>query len=166
MCFWGNISFLEPLCPELHNTKSSNSFSGTFLTPRRCFLLAPCSHEMNGTSFPSARAGLFSRLTAWLGLESLHGWLASHQAGLAACANLGSLSHSKDLSELHPLSRASQVSQGITTVHRRLQNLKLPQPRVKSLGTTCVCVCSKAGKQGVCSEVSLGKGEVINESGS
>lgn len=121
---------------------------------------------MNDTSFPHARAGLFSCLTVWLGLESLHGWLAFHQAGLAACANLGSLSHRKDLSELHPLTRASQVSQGITTLCRGLQNPELPRAQVKSLGTTSVSFHSKAGKHRVCSEVSLGKGEVINESGS
>lgn len=122
---------------------------------------------MNDTSFSSARAGLFSCLTVWLGLEWLHGWLAFHQAGLAACANMGSLSHRKDLSELHPLTRAgSQVSWATTTVHRGLQNLQLPQPQVKTLGIASVSFCSKAGKQGVCTEVSLGKREVINESGS
>lgn len=123
-------------------------------------------HKMNDTSLPSARAGLFSRLTVWLGLEWLHGCLAFHQAGLAACANLGSLSHRKDLSGLHPLTRASQVSWAVTAVHRGLQNLQLPQPQGKSLGTASVSFCSRAGKQGVSAEVSPGKGEVINESGS
>lgn len=94
------------------------------------------------------------------------GWLAFYQAGFAARASLGILSHRKDLSELQPLTRASHVSWAITTVLRGLQNLKLPQAQVKSLGAPSASFPSKAGRQGVCREVSPGKGEVINESGS
>lgn len=160
VCFWGNISFLEPEYPELHNTKSSNSFSGTFLTPRRCFLLAASSHEMNDTSFPSARAGLFSRLTGF----GIAAWMAGFPSGWACSL----CQPGQPEPQQRPL-RAPSLKQGFPGQpghHHRAQNLKLPQPQVKSLGTTCVCFCSKAGKQGVCSEVSLGKGEVINESGS
>jgi len=49
----------------------------------------------------------------WLGSASLHGRLAFCEAELAAHANLYSLSHGKDLTELHLLTRDSQVEQNI-----------------------------------------------------
>lgn len=126
LCFWGNLSFLEPPHAELHNAKSSNSFSGAvcFSYPQRCFLLAPSSHKMNGTSSPSARAGLFSCLTCVAGLG-----IAARLAGFPSGWACSLCQAGQPEPQERPL-RSASLKQGFTSQpehHHRAQRAAEPK---------------------------------------
>lgn len=164
----GCASFLEPMCSHLHNTKSSNSFGGAVCISYPWKMLSPGSlRPLNEWHFlPQCQGRVIQPFNSVAGF-GITAWLAGFPSGWACSLCQPGQPEPQE----RPL-RAPCLNQGFTSQPehhhpaQRAADLKLPQPRVKSLGTTFVSFHSKAGKQGVCREDFLGKGEVINESGS